>query len=62
MTIEEKLRDSFESQFAEPPYEFSFLRYGEDDAWPGHYANYTVQCAWEGYLAGALAVVPGEFK
>jgi len=49
---EKKLRAEFEAMFSQPPYEWDFILFSEGSAWPGNYRHYSVQCAWEGFLAG----------
>ena len=48
-------REAFEAKFSQPPYEFEMDRCGPDSSWPGGYREYHVQCAWEGWQAGAAA-------
>ena len=48
-------REQFEAKFSQPPYEFEMDRCGPDSSWPGGYREYHVQCAWEGWQAGAQA-------
>jgi hypothetical protein len=55
--LEAQIRGDFEKEFSAPPYEFSLKRYGEDGPWPGNYRDYSLQCAWCGYLAGRANVI-----
>ena len=50
------IRTSFEEIFSKFPYEFLLERYNDAAMWPGHYKNYSEQCAWEGYSQGVLAM------
>jgi hypothetical protein len=47
--LEGAARAAFEAHFSKPPYQWGFGRFAEYGAWPGHYRNYAVQCAWEAW-------------
>lgn len=55
-------REAFEAKFSQPPYEFEMDRCGPDSSWPGGYREYHVQCAWEGWQAGAAAATERAAK
>lgn len=43
------MREEFERWAADAPREWPLERYTEDEAWPGSYKDYPVQCAWEAW-------------
>ena len=63
--MSDKLRERFESEAAQSPYEFDLSRWPNDPSkfsWPGMYREYAVQCAWEGFQLGYKAAVADAIK
>lgn len=51
------MRTQFEAWITAPPIEASVARLGETAAsWPGQYANYSTQLAWEAWQAASAAL------
>ena len=48
-------REAFEREMSKPPFEFCLDRWPDDGsyAWPGNYAAYHTQCAWDAWQARA---------
>ena len=49
-------REAFEREMSKPPFEFCMGRWPDDGssyAWPGNYAAYHTQCAWDAWQARA---------
>ena len=48
-------REAFEREMSKPPFEFCMDRWPDDVsyAWPGNYAAYHTQCAWDAWQARA---------
>lgn len=48
-------REEFEREMSKPPFEFCIDRWPDDGsyAWPGNYAAYHTQCAWDAWQARA---------
>ena len=48
-------REAFEREMSKPPFEFCMDRWPDDGsyAWPGNYAAYHTQCAWDAWQARA---------
>jgi len=49
-------REAFEREMSKPPFEFCMDRWPDDGssyAWPGNYAAYHTQCAWDAWRARA---------
>lgn len=42
-------RERFEEWVAKPPREFDLDRFDDDEAWPGSYVAYNVECAWQAW-------------
>ena len=52
----DKERMDFEAWISSPPYERNIYRWSNDEtrhAWPGQYADYVVEIAWQSRLARA---------
>jgi len=62
MSSEKEIRKEFEVWAKSPPREFLLRLNGDKSAWPGHYYDYNVQCAWEAWLSAKtthkLAALP----
>lgn len=43
-------RAAFEKWITSPPYDRILSRYGKESVWPGHYAVYEVELAWQAWL------------
>ena len=55
-------REAFEREMSKPPFEFCMDRWPDDGsyAWPGNYAAYHTQCAWDAWQSGRAALRAGD--
>lgn len=52
---EEKMQEEFQDHFRQSPYEWTFERFADTQAWPGSYRNFSCECAWDAWQAACAS-------